>query len=159
MSGWLPQINDWDREGLEWQYIDQSIIRPFELMAKSQIQLPTEKYTFKYPEGVLIHFSGGFDHPTCGIRIESDPNFDTKDFFTVNTLALGGGRPEILAHATVPPATPPGFYGVRILSPWVWKKWLRIYLFNPDSISHRTLGHSYHMVVLKEPRREIEKVS
>ena len=127
-------------------------MRVFEIPAKSQFQLPVEKYTFKYPEGVLLHFSGGFDHPTCGIRIESEPNFDTGEIFTVNTVALSGGRPEILAYAVIPPATPPGWYGVRILSPWKWNKWLRLYLINTDSVPHRVLGHSYHIAVLKESR-------
>jgi len=158
MSGWNPQIADWMRLGLEWQYLDQSILRPFEIPAKSQIQLPRGDYTFNYPEGVLLTFSGGFDHPTCGIRIESDPNFDTKEYFTVNNIALGLSRPEILVYASVPPVSPAGIYGVRIVSPWVWQKWLRLYLFNLDSIPHRVFAHTYHMAVLKEPRREIEKV-
>ena len=152
MSGWLPHISDWDRQGLEWQYLDQSILRPFAIPAKGQFQLPVEKFTFSYPEGVLLQFSGGFDHPSCGIRIESEPNFDTKELFTVNTIALGGGRPELLAYALIPPATPAGLYSVRILSPWKWNKWLRLYLINTDSIPHRVLGHSYHLAVLKEER-------
>jgi len=155
MSGWNPQIADWMSLGLEWQYLDQTILRPFELPAKGQRQLPVEDFTFKYPEGVLLQFTGGFDHPSCGIRIESEPEFDTDTFFTVNNLALGATRPEILVYATIPPVTPPGLYGLRILSPWVWKKWLRLYLFNPDSIPHRVLFHGYHIAVLKEPRKEV----
>ena len=156
MSGWNPQIADWMNQGLEWQYIDQSVMRIFEIPAKSQFQLPVEKFTFNYPEGVLLHFSGGFDHPSCGIRIEADPEFDTGDFFTVNNIALGATHSEILVYALVPPTTPPGMYGVRILSPWIWKKWLRLYLFNTDSVPHRVIAHGYHIAVLKEERPKEE---
>lgn len=156
MSGWNPQIADWMRLGLDWQYIDQSTMRIFEIPAKSQFQLPRGEHTFKYPEGVLLHFTGGFDHPLCGIRIESEPEFDTGEFFSVNNIALGLNRPENLTYAMVPPITPPGTYGVRIPSPWVWEKWLRLFLFNADSIPHRVIGHSYHIAVLKEERPKEE---
>ncbi len=158
MSGWIPQINDWDRQGLDWQYLDQSTMRIFEIPANTQLQLPLAGFTFNYPEGVLLHFSAGFDHPACGVRMESDPEFDTEEFFTINNIALGLSRPDILVYAIIPPITPAGFYSIRVGSPWVWKNWMRLYLFNTDSIPHRVLGHGYHMAVLKKPRKEKEKM-
>lgn len=152
MSGWNPQIADWMSHGLKWQYIDHSKMRIFEIPANSQVQLPTEGHTFSYPEGVNLHFTGAFDHPSCGIRMEAYPEFDTGDFFTVNNIASGLSRSEILVYAMVPPATPPGWYSVRVPSAWVWEKWMRLYLFNTDSVPHRVLGHGYHIAVLREPR-------
>jgi len=152
MSAWIPQINDWERQGLDWQYIDQATMSIFEIPANSMFQLPIALHTFTYPEGVILNFTAAFDHPSCGIRIECDPEFDTDTFFTVNTMALGLTRPEILVYALVPPATPAGVYSVRIVNPWAWNKWLRLYLFNTDSIPHRVLGHGYHLAVLKEER-------
>jgi len=158
MSGWNPQIADWMSRGLEWQYINQTTMRVFEIPANSQFQLPRGAYTFSYPEGVLIQFTGVFDHPSCGIRIESDPNFDTKELFSVNTVSLVLTRPDILVYVAIPPETPAGLFAIRIGSPWVWQNWLRIYLFNSDSVPHRVIGHGYHIAVLKDPRKEEEKV-
>ena len=152
MSSWNPQLADWVRRGLDWQYIDQSIIRIFEIPANGQFQLPVEGHTFRYPEGMLLEFSAGFDHPKCGIRIESDPEFDTAAFFTVETALLGLTRPEILVYGVVPPVMPPGIFGIRIVSSWSWQSWLRLYLINTDSVPHRAIGHSYHMAVLRRPR-------
>lgn len=155
MSGWNPQIADWMRRGLEWQYIHQTTLRPFEIAARSHVQLPLGAKTFNYPEGVMLQFSSAFDHPTCGIRIESDPEFDTMEDFTVNNMALALSRPDPLVYAIIPPVSPPGFYVVRIGSPWVWKKWLKLYLFNSDSVPHRVIYHGYHLVVLREKRKDL----
>lgn len=155
MSGWSPQIADWMNLGLDWQYIDQTIMRILDIPAKSQFQLPRGEFTFNYPEGVLIQFSAGFDHPSCGIRIESGPNFDTREFFTVNNASFAGiTLPDILVYGILPPITPIGVYTIRIGSPWVWKNYLKLYLINTDSIPHRMLGHGYHIAVLKDPRKE-----
>ena len=158
MSGWNPQIAEWMSRGLEWQYIHQTTMRVFEIPAKGQFQLPRGQHTFSYPEGVLLQFTGLFDHPSCGIRIESEPHFDLKENFTVNNFALGLTRPDILTYAGLPPETPAGLYGIRIVSPWVWQKWLRLYLFNTDSVPHRVLSHTYHIAVLRKSRKEEEKV-
>jgi len=153
MSGWNPQIADWMTRGLEWQYIDRTIMRQFTIDENSQFQLPRDDYTFSYPEGVLIQFSAAFDHPLCGIRIEAEPNFDTGTIFTANQMTIGVTPPDILVYAMQPPVMPPGMYGVRVGSPWAWKTWLRIYLINTDSVPHRVMGHGYHMAVLRDPRR------
>ena len=149
MSGWNPTVSDWMNRGLEWIYINQTTLAPFEIPANSQFRLPRIDFTFKYAEGVLIQFSAGFDHPSCGIRIESYPNFDTREDFTVANLSLGVTRPEILLYALVPPHTPAGLYGLRIVSPWSWKAWMNLYLVNTDDVPHRVLGHTYHMAVLQ----------
>ncbi len=157
MSGWNSTIADWMSQDLEWQYINQSTLAPFDIPANSQYQLPRGKFTFSYPEGVLLQLTAGFTHPSCGIRIESEPKFDTKETFTVANLALGMTRPDILVYGLLPPQAPAGLYGVRIVSPWVWKSWLRLYLINTDDVPHRVIGHTYHMAVLKNHRPIPEK--
>jgi hypothetical protein len=137
------------KRGLEWTYINQTTLAPFEIPANSHFQLPRDDFTFKYSEGVLIQFSAGFDHSSCGIRIESHPNFDTSEDFTVANLSLGVTRPEILVYALIPPHTPAGLFGLRIVSPWTWKAWLNLYLVNTDDVPHRVLGHTYHMACLQ----------
>ncbi len=154
MSGWNPQIADWMSRGLDWQYINQSTLRPFDIPAGEQLQLPRGAYTFNYPEGVLLQFSAFFDHPSCGVRIEANPNFDTRTDFTINTISLGLTRPEILVFTSIPPVTLPGQYTIRIVSPWNWKKWLKLYVINTDTIPHRCFGHGYNLVVLRDPREK-----
>lgn len=157
MSGWNSIISDWMSRGLEWTYINQTTLAPFEIPANSQYQLPRSKFTFSYPEGVLIQFTAGFTHPSCGIRIESAPSFDTEENFTVQNLALGVTRPEPLVYALLPPHTPDGTFAVRIVSPWLWKSWLNLYLINTDDIPHRVIGHTYHMAALKNHQEGLRK--
>jgi len=152
MSALLPQINEWDRLGLDWTYLDEAKYAPITIPAKGQIQLPRGDYIFRYPEGVIIQFSALFDHPLCGWRLEAHPGLDTGDVFTIGNVAIGLTRPEVLSYVSIPPVTPPGVFLIRICGPWVFKEWLRIYVINTDVVSHRLLGHSYHMAVLKEER-------
>jgi len=150
MSALTPILAEWMRRGLEWIYIEQTTMSPFEIPARGQFQVPTEGYTFTSPEGVLLHLSAAFDHPSCGIRVEAEPEFDSEDFFTVGRIAaLGTNRPENLVYAMIPPITLPGTYVIRVPSPWIWKNWMRIYLINTDSVPHRVLAHGYHIIALK----------
>jgi len=117
------------------------------------IQLPTEDFTFKYPEIIVLHFTVGFDHSNCGLRIEGNPDLDTEQTFTIQNAMLGGITfPELLIYCRVPPTTLLGYYQMRVCSAWVFQDWLRLYAFNADTIPHRFYGHSYHVAVLKEPR-------
>ncbi len=152
MSSRSSIISDWMDRDLNWLYINQTTLSAFEIPANSQFQLPREDFTFQYAEGVIFEFSAGFSDPSCGIRIESAANLDTEESFTVQNLSLGVTRPENLVYALMPPYTPHGLYGIRIVSPWIWKSWLRLYLINTDSVPHRVLGHTYHMAVLRRPR-------
>ena len=154
MSGWIPQVADWMRDGLDWIYAKQATFRVFELGPGEMRQVPTG-HTYRAPEGVILQFSGGFSHPKCGIRIEVAPELDTEDFFTVEAIALGLNLPEALIYAMVPPTAPPGWYGIRIISPWVWRDWCRLYLFNADTVPHRCMGHGYHLLMLREKRKEL----
>lgn len=152
MSANSPTIADWIRLKLEWGYIDSALYTKRELAPGESYQLPSKDSTFSYPEIALLHFTAGFDHPSCGLRIEGSPDFDTGNFFTVQNIMLGLTRPEPLVYALVPPTMPLGYYAVRIPSPWIFKDWMRLYALNTDTVPHNLLGHSYHIAALKKPR-------
>jgi hypothetical protein len=35
---------------------------------------------------------------------------------------------------------------------WAWKDWMRLYVFNADSVPHTCLGFAYTIAMLNEPR-------
>jgi len=150
LSGLPPLISDWIRLKLKWGYLQNIAWRPMVLAAGEEKRLPVQDYTFSYPEGVLLQFSAGFDHPSCGIRLECYPELDTGSYFTGVTFLLGAYRPENLCYGIFPPTSP--FYVIRICSPWIFQEWIRLSVFNTDSVDHTFIGHGYHIAVLKEPR-------
>ena len=145
-------IADWVRLKLNWGYLAQQSLRPFILAPNEEKQLPTKDFTFSYPEGILMEFSAGFDHPNCGVRAELNPELDWGHDFTITNIALGLTRPEALVYAVVPPTTPPGYYGIRVPSAWIFKDWMKLYVFNADAVPHTCFAQAYHLAVLKEPR-------
>lgn len=153
MSGNPVLIENWITQGMKWVHVTQISIKSFDILAGQTIQIPNEKYTFNYPEGVILVYDAFFDHPKCGIRIESEPNFDTKDKLTIENKLKGLTRPENIIYTLIPPDTPPGQYGIRLLSPWIWQKYLNLYVFNNDSITHTCLGYEYYIAVSREARR------
>jgi len=160
LTGVSPLVTSWMEQGLEWRYFWRPVVRPFTIPAKGQIQVPSEGYTFSAPEGILMTFNAGFDHPNCGIRFEAHPELDTGSTFTVNNLEVGlSNMPGFYLTALVPPQTPPGIYTASQNKEWPWKEWTRLYVFNPDSIDHKCLFYAYTMLMLKEPRKEAGKVS
>jgi len=152
MSAEIPIIADWEKKGLKWQYLRGVNMHPFILRAGQQLQLPRDPHTFTYPEGVICHFSAGFDHPSCGIRMEYAPNFDTEENFTISNLIMGITRPEPLIYAIAPPDSFPGLYGLRIPSFWKWEQFLRLYIINTDSLPHKVIASNYILAVLTEKR-------
>ena len=153
MSATLPFINDWEKLHLEWQYIEQTIIRTKSISANGQLQVPIEGYIFGYPEIILLHITVVFDDPSCGIRIEGAPEFDSEQYFTVTNLTnLGLTRPDNLIYVVIPPTNPAGRYTVRVCGPWIFKDWMRLYMFNSDTSAHNCLYHSYDLAVLKDKR-------
>lgn len=153
MSAKYPAIEEWERLGLKWMYIWNPKVAITTITARGQVQIPYEGYAYKYPEGVFIFGSGAFDHPSCGVRAEWAPNFDSGDLFTVQNLALGGiTRPEEFIYVNMPPHSP--WYSVRVCASWKWEQWLNLYLINTDSVPHRCLGFAYMLAVLQEPRKE-----
>jgi hypothetical protein len=141
------------RLGLKWKYVWFPKIGPFTIPPGEQVQLPSQDYTFSAPEGVLLTFGGLFDHPQCGIRFECHPNLDTGSDFTVARISLLGtlNQPWFLA-ALIPPATLPGQYVITQYKEWGWKEWMRLYVFNADSVPHTCLGFAYTIATLDEPR-------
>ena len=150
LTGVSPLVTSWIERGLEWNYFWHPVIRPFNIPAKGQIQIPGEGYTFKAPEGILMTFNAAFDHPTCGIRFEAYPELDTGSGFTVNFLSLGLSNMQTYLAALVPPQTPPGLYVVSQNKEWPWKEWARLYLINTDSVDHRCIAYGYTILLLKE---------
>ncbi len=157
LTGVSPIINSWIERGLEWTWFWRPVQRPFEILAKSHIQIPSSAYTFNAPEGTLLTLNGIFDHPSCGIRAHSHPGLDTGDVFTVNLMALVGfANAPMYLSAAIPPHTPPGIYSILQQKEWPWTEWAKLYLFNSDTVSHRCIGYSYTMAMLKKPR-SVEK--
>jgi len=141
------------RLGLKWKYVWFPKLGPFTIPPKGQVQLPSQDYTFSAPEGVVITFNGVFDHPNCGIRFEWSPNLDTGDLFTVlNMTFFGNANMPFYISALIPPATLPGVYTIMQSKEWAWKEWMRLYVFNADSVPHTCLGFAYTIATLDEPR-------
>ena len=128
-------------------------MQTFTIPANGTIQIPSEGYTFRAPEGTLLALSGVFDHPSCGIRAETNPGLDTENAFTVNTIAaVGLVNTPMYITSMIPPQTPPGVYVITQSKEWPWIDWARIYLFNSDSIPHMCIGYTYTMALLKTAR-------
>jgi len=153
LTGVSPLINSWIEQGLEWVWFWRPVQRPFAIPANGQIQVPSEAYTFKAPEGTLLTFNGLFDHPSCGIRLECHPELDTGVVFTIaNMLGAGFYNIPMYITAMIPPQTPAGIYAVNQQKEWPWTEWARLYLINTDSIPHTCTGYAYTMALLKKPR-------
>lgn len=153
LTGVSPLITDWMRLGLKWKYIWFPKTGPFTIMPSGQVQLPSQDYTFSAPEGILLTLNAGFDHPNCGIRLECSPNLDTEDFFTAQRfLSVGNVGLPFFITAIGPPVTLPGIYGMLQNKEWGWKEWMRLYVFNADSVPHICLFFAYTLAVLDEPR-------
>jgi len=160
LTGVSPLVTSWMEQGLEWRYFWRPVMRPFTIPANGEIQVPSEGFTFSAPEGILMTFNALFDHPTCGIRFEAHPEFDTGNSFTVNNLEIGlSNMSGSYVTALVPPQTLPGIYVVSQNKEWPWTEWARLYVFNSDSIDHRCIAYAYTILLLKDPRKEAEKVS
>lgn len=153
LTGTSPLIKSWIEQGLEWRWLGGPVFRPFTIPAGGQIQVPSEEYTFRAPEGALLIFNATFDHPDCGLRAEMHPEFDSGDSYTVrNLIAYGGVNFPIYLTAIIPPQSPPGIYSIASSKEWTWTDWLRLYLINTGSVGHRCLAYEYTVVVLKKPR-------
>ena len=141
------------RLGLKWKYVWFPKVGPFTIPAGGQVQLPSQDYTFLAPEGILLTFVGAFDHPNCGIRLECSPNLDTGDFFTIQQLASGGFNTQpFYITSFMPPTTSPGTYVIALSKEFGWKEWMRLYIFNADSMPHSCLTFGYTVATLDEPR-------
>jgi len=148
-----PLIESWIEKGLEWTWFWRPVQQPFTIPANGQVQIPSSAYTFKAPEGTLLAFNGVFDHPSCGIRGESHPELDTEEVFTVDLMtSVGFSNTPMYISAFIPPRTPAGIYAISQQKEWPWTEWMRMYLFNSDSVPHRCLTYSYTLAMLKKPR-------
>ena len=152
----VPEIAEWINLGLNYMYIDPTIIGTREIPAGGQLQLPIEAFTFNYPEIVLLEFVATFDSPKCGIRIEGDPSFDTEEFWTVDNMVSGGlQRVDKMVYATLPPYSPLGRFSIRTAYCIILQDWMRLYLINSDTEPHNVLSHGYRIAVLRQKRPEL----
>jgi hypothetical protein len=58
-------------------------------------------------------------------------------------------RSDPLVFTLVPPYTPPGFYAVRVASPWKWTDSLDLYVINTDTVPHTCIAFAYMLAVLE----------
>lgn len=152
----VPEIAEWIKLGLNYMYIDPTIIGTRAVPADGQLQLPIEEFTFNYPEIVLLEFVATFDSPKCGIRIEADPSFDTEEFWTIENMVDGGlQRVDKMVYATLPPYSPLGRFSIRTAYCLMLQDWMRLYLINTDSEDHNVLSHGYRIAVLRQKRPEL----
>jgi hypothetical protein len=148
-----PLILDWTKLGLKWEYRLTPKRGPFTIPARSQVQVPSDEYTFRAPEGVLLYFGGLFLSSTCGIKIEASPNLDTSDNFVVDGISfLGASNAPYFIFTALPPKIPSALYGILHTRELLWKEWARLFLINNDSVDHTCFGYAYLMATLLEPR-------
>lgn len=140
-------LADWRKEGLRWKNIFAPIIRPITFTQERKI-FDSETHVPTLTEGFLYVFSAVFDHPLCGIRIESYPEMDSQDSFTIQNLLIGMSRYDPWLYVKAPPDNPPGIYSIRRQKDWWFPKWLRLYLINTDrGVAHTCLGYGYMLAV------------
>lgn len=147
-----PVVEGWEKEGLPWKYLAPTpVTRPFIVPAGKAVQVPSEESTFVFPEGVISVFGAGFDHPSCGVKADWGPNFDTGEIYTVQNAMLAITPRDPHVQAMAPPESP--YYIVRLVSSWKWTEALRLFVINMDALDHYCLGYGYVVAVLTRPRR------
>ncbi len=148
-----PLIMDWIKEGLRWKYVWQPVYAPLTIPAKGQVQLPMDDFIYKAPEGLALTFGGSFDHPHCGIRLNT-PQLDTGNIFCVtNITALGTYSGPWFVEANIPPQTVDGVYTILQYKEWAWTDWAELYLINNDTEDHTCFTFAYTLALLQEERR------
>ncbi len=155
MSAVSPLINDWMANKLKWTYTFQPVSGPFTLKPREKRQVPRADFTFKAPEGSLLHMSVMFDSPQGGMSMESEPNLDFRMVNTViNNLASGHTVPSVMTHARIPPDTPAGLFSLHSLHEWPWLEWCKLYIINGDPVQEiKCIGYGYTIAYLIEPRK------
>lgn len=147
-----PLIVDWIKEGLRWKYVWQPVYHALTIPARGQVQLPQGGFIYKAPEGLLLTFGAVFDHPHCGIRLNT-PQLDTGSIFTVtNITALGTYDQPWFVETNIPPQTPDGTFTILQYKEWAWTDWAKLYLINTDSLDHTCFTFAYTLALLQEER-------
>lgn len=146
LSSPFALLTDWQSKGKKWRYLNQPIMASFTIPALDSVQLPVSKLTYNYPEIIICQLTALFDNPLCGIRIVTEPNFDSKELFTVaNASQFTMTDPQI--YALVPPHSLPGLYLLRIPSFWFGLNTLQLFVINTDAVPHRCIGVGYLLAV------------
>lgn len=147
-----PLIMDWIKEGLRWKYIWQPVYAPLTIPAQGQVQLPQSDFIYTAPEGLALTFGGVFDHPHCGIRINT-PQLDTGDIFCINNIvSLGTYSAPWFVEANIPPQTADGTYVITQYKEWAFTDWCELYLINKDTSDHTCYTFAYTLALLQEER-------
>jgi hypothetical protein len=146
MSAVSPLIAKWVENKVKWKYVYSPLFKSRTLEANEMYMIAE----YIYPEGTLIHAMFFFDSPMCGARMEANPNLDTTRTHTINRWAFGVPSPNVLEHVILPPQTAHGVYGLLVLKEWVWQDYLRLYVYNDDSIPHNFIAGGYTLAVLEK---------
>lgn len=145
-----PVLNRWLKEGKSWQLIYQPFVVPLPIPPNTHLQMPQPTpVTFQAEEGTLLNFGACFDNPICGIRLETSQGLDSGETISVvNALTIGVQPQGLPITVAVPPVSAPGHFCINVGKEWTWKGWCRIYLFNPDAVTHNCILLAYVMAVL-----------
>ena len=147
-----PLIKNWIEKGLKWKFVWAPVYASFTIPANGQVQIPAGDFVYTAPEGILLTFAGIFDSPHCGIRM-NNPQLDTLDSFTVNTIGVLGtyGNPWFVT-SNMPPRSVDGTYLILQYKSWPWTETCELYVINTDSSPHTCLGFGYTMALLLQER-------
>jgi len=140
-------ISEWIEEKQPWMYVIHTKVKAFVIPPKGKITLPQQNFKYEYPKILLLHLSALFDHPSCGARIRTDPNFDSETNCTVNIIGSVFSRTDPIFYALVPPFSPPGVYIVRMPSSWPGIRFLELSVINTDTAPHWCFSLGYMLAV------------
>jgi len=148
----------WSCLGYQWKEAVTPTFGPVVIPKNGLRVIPVENYVFKGLEGALEVFHGEFDHPLCGIRVESgEPlgEYDSGTVFNIRNYIFGAQRRSSTdIMLVIPPDVPYGFYGIKRAVPWHWTGWLRLSLINIDTVDHYCFGYGYQMAIVPSIPKE-----
>ena len=154
MSSPFPLLTDWLQDGRKWKYVFSPNFSSKNIPAGGELRLPYQNHVYTHEEMVIMVMGAAFDNALCGIKIKTDPNFDSGTIFTVFNMAFGGiTLPETLIYVRLPPDTAPGVFAMRIPSFWLCMNSLELSLINTDTVAHNSLGVAYILAVTDDKRK------
>jgi len=141
-----PVVADWRKEDIDYVWTWQPTEKARTISAGQDLKVFSSQEHKPFSEGVLEIFSGTFDSPLCGVRVESNNNYDTGHVHTVQNVAVAFGLHEDL-FARIPPTIPYGLYMVTRDWPFYFREWVNLYLFNGDTEDHTIIGFGFSLVL------------
>jgi len=143
------------QDGRKWRFVISPSIAAKIVPAGGELRLPYQNHVYTHEEMILMVFAASFDSPTCGMRIKTEPNFDTGAGFIISTLLAGGlNLPETQVYVRIPPDTAPGTFTIRLPSYWICLDALELSLINSDTVDHNCFTVAYLIAVTDDKRKE-----